>query len=166
MDYDFYLKAFQSAVEKIPREKYDKAGLKLSVDIVLESAALKMYKPEWSGNPQSPLDAASRMFFSIWVNDKTIREGKMYYNIHALKLRELKGYKISSRHFAQNFRDQFLKHQKDWPNADIQYGPLTLMQGWIPLTTEEIQKEVCSLIQNFLELSPIIDTVLNQYKIR
>ncbi|MDV7698206.1 hypothetical protein N6B72_14865 [Chryseobacterium soli] len=166
MDYEFYLTMFRSAAEKISKEQYDREGLKVSVDIFLESAVLKMYKPEWSGNPQSPLDAASRIFFSIWVSDKTIREGKMYYNIHALKLRELKDYKISSRHFAQNFRVQFLKHQKDWPNADIQYGPLTLMQGWIPLTTEEIQKEVCRLIQNFLEISPIIDIVLDQYKIR
>ncbi|MFP3598248.1 hypothetical protein [Chryseobacterium sp. SIMBA_029] len=166
MDYELYLTAFRSAAEKIPKEQYDREGLKVSVDIVMESAALKIYKPEWSGDPQSPLDAVSRIFFSIWVHDKTISEGKMYYNIHALKLRELKGYAISSRHFAQNFRDQFLKHKKDWPNADIQYGPLTLMQGWIPLTSEDIQKEVCRLIQSFLEISPIIDTVLDQYKIR
>ena len=166
MDSEFYLTTFRSAVEKIPKEKFDKEGLKVSVDIVLESATLKVYKPEWSGNPQSPLDAVSRIFFSIWVNDKTIREGKMYYNIHALKLRELKGYTISSRHFAQNFRDQFLKYQKNWPNSDIQYGPLTLMQGWIPLTTEDIQKEVCRLIQNFMEVSPTIDAVLDQYKNR
>ncbi|RXM40802.1 hypothetical protein BOQ62_04340 [Chryseobacterium sp. CH21] len=164
MNYDFYLKKFYQAVSKIPEEILLNNGLKLSVDIVLESVALKVYKPEWSGNPQSPLDAEGRIFFSVWVNDETIRENKMYYNIHAFKLRTLKHYKIPARDFAQNFRKEFLKYQNDWPNVKVNYGPLTLMEGWLELEEDTIEKAVNELAQRFLNISPIIDSVLEQYE--
>jgi hypothetical protein len=47
------------------------------------NCGVKIYKPEWSGDV---IIAGFKRtdFFSIWINDKTIREGKMYYNIHAL----------------------------------------------------------------------------------
>ncbi|MGU3373750.1 hypothetical protein [Chryseobacterium sp. M5A1_1a] len=164
MDYNFYLKEFHSAIAKIPNEKFDTCGLKVAIDIVLESAALKVYKPEWSGDLQSPLDATGRIFFSIWINDKSIQEGKMYYNIHALKLRELKNYAISSRNFAEDFRKEFIKYKKDWPNVSVKFGPLTLMQGWVDLKVEDVQENVYELVQSFLKISFIIDRVLAQYK--
>ncbi|MCP1298916.1 hypothetical protein NK356_07055 [Chryseobacterium sp. S0630] len=164
MDYAFYLRKFHQAASEIPEEKLSKYGLKISVDTVLESVALKVCKPEWTGEPQSPLDAEGRIFFSVWVNDKTIRENKIYYNIHALKLRALKVYKISSREFAQNFRQEFLKYHKDWPNVKVNYGPLTLMEGWLDLKPDHIEKDVYELAQRFLNISSIIDSVLEQYK--
>jgi len=163
IDYDFYLSKFHQAASGIPEEILLNNGLKWSVDIVLESVALKVYKPEWSGDPQSPLDAEGRIFFSVWVNDETIRENKIYYNIHALKLRILKDYKIPARDFAQNFRKEFAIHQKEWPNVSIDYGPLTLMEGWIELNTDHIEKDIHKLVQKFLKISPIIDNLLDQY---
>lgn len=68
--------------------------------------------------------------------------------------------------FCIEFHRSIFETPENWPNTDIQYGPLTLMQGWIPITTEDIQKEVYRMIQNFLKGSPVIDTVLDQYKIR
>lgn len=164
MDYAFYLKEFNAAIEIIPKEEFERCNLEVTVDIVLESAALKVYKPEWSGDLQSPLDAEGRIFFSIWINDQSIQEGKMYYNIHALKLRTLKNYSISSRKFAQDFRNEFAKYQKDWPNVSVEYGPLTLMQGWVDLKIGNLQENVQKLVQNFLKVSFIIDSVLMQYK--
>ncbi|PWN59724.1 hypothetical protein [Chryseobacterium viscerum] len=164
MDSTFYLKKFHSAATEIPEKILSNNGLKLSVEIVLESVALKVYNPEWSGNPQSPLDAEGRIFFSVWINDKTISERKIYYNIHALKLRRLKGYTITSRNFAQDFRNEFLKYQKEWPNVSVNYGPLTLMEGWVALKEDHIEKDIQELAQRFLKISPIIDNVLKQYK--
>ena len=164
MDYAFYLNEFHLAAAKVPGEKFESEGLKISVDVVLESAALKIYKPQWSGELHSPENAAGRIFFSIWINDKTIQEGKMYYNIHALKLRELKNYLISSRNFAQDFRNEFIKYQKDWPNVSVKYGPLTLMQGWVSLKTDNIQKNAYELVQNFFKISFVIDSLLEKYK--
>ncbi|WP_139166201.1 hypothetical protein [Chryseobacterium soldanellicola] len=89
MDYSFYKEKFEETIKNIPQKGFNDAGLKLSIEIILESIALKIYKPEWSSDFQSPRNAKSRIFFSIWINDKTIKEGKLYYNIHALKLREL-----------------------------------------------------------------------------
>lgn len=164
MDSTFYLRKFHSAAAEIPEKILSNNGLKLSVEIVWESVALKVYNPEWSGNPQSPLDAEGRIFFSVWINDKSISERKIYYNIHALKLRTLKGYTITSRNFAQDFRKEFVKYQKEWPNVSVNYGPLTLMEGWVALKEDDIEKDIHELAQRFLKISPIIDNVLKQYK--
>lgn len=166
MDESFYKQKFQEAVDAISGREFKDAGLTLSVETILESVALKIYKPEWSSNAESPVDASGRIFFSVWVNDKAIKEEKLYYNIHALKLRNLKGYKISSRSFAEEFRTQFEKHRKNWGNVDIQYGPLTLMQGWLTLNPDHIKNDIRSLADQFLRISPVIDQVLSNYQLK
>jgi hypothetical protein len=65
MDSTFYLRKFHLATAEIPEKILSNKGLKLSVEIVLESVALKVYHPEWSGNPESPLDAEGRIFFQF-----------------------------------------------------------------------------------------------------
>ncbi|WP_213278413.1 hypothetical protein [Chryseobacterium indologenes] len=76
----------------------------------------------------------------------------------------MKGYKIPARDFAQIFREEFLKHRKDWPNVSVDYGPLTLMQGWIELNIDDIEKNIHELAQNFFKISFIIDSILERYK--
>ncbi|MET3538679.1 hypothetical protein [Chryseobacterium limigenitum] len=164
MDYHFYQKKFQEALDQISQKEFNDLGLKFSVETILESVVLKIYKPEWSSDPQSSLDASSRIFFSIWISDKTIKEGRLYYNIHALKLRELKGYKIQSRNFAENFRNRFTKYQKDWDNVSVKFGPLTLMEGWIELKTDNLQKDIIKLSNSFLKISSLIDETLHLFK--
>lgn len=164
MDYDFYKRTFEAIVKNIPRKQFDEAGLEISVHEVMESIALKIYKPKWSGDLQSPLTSKSRIFFSVWVNDKTNKEEKLYYNIHALKLRELKGYKISSRDFAEKFRNRFIEKQNDWENVSIDFGPLTLMEGWLDLNAETIHNDVLDLSRKFLKISPIIEDTLKIFK--
>lgn len=164
MDYNFYKRNFEETIEDIFFKQFDDHGFKFSVEEVLESVALKIYKPEWSNDFESPLNSKSRIFFSVWVNDKTIKEEKLYYNIHALKLRELKGYKISSRSFAEKFRNKFIEYQNEWKNVDVNFGPLTLMEGWIDLHTETIQNNIIDLAWNFLKISPLVDDTLSLFK--
>lgn len=164
INFNFYKSKFEQTLQNIPKKEFEDIGLKLSVEEILESIALKIYKPEWSNDFQAPLHSKSRIFFSVWVNDKTIKEGKLYYNIHALKLRELEGYKISSRNFADKFRTQFVGHQKDWKNVRINFGPLTLMEGWMDLNLDTIQNDVSDLAQKFLKISFLIDDTLDDFK--
>ncbi len=63
--------------------------------------------------------------------EKWTRRNRANYNIHALKLRQLKGYSVTSRDFAKELRDNFENIRGRWPNVSVDYGPLTLMQGWI-----------------------------------
>ena len=72
------------------------------------------------------------------------------YNIHALKLRQLNGYSIASRKFAESFRVRFAEFEQQWPNVSLNYGPLTLMQGWIEPDPEKMREEITALANNFL----------------
>lgn len=63
MDYNFYQQKFQDAVEDIFFIQFEDLGFKISVEKVLESVALKIYKPEWSNDLNSPLNSKSRIFF-------------------------------------------------------------------------------------------------------
>ncbi|KMQ69300.1 hypothetical protein ACM39_04210 [Chryseobacterium sp. FH2] len=164
MDLSFYNKEFNEALKEIPKQNFHNQGLEISVEFVLNSIALKIYNPNWTSEPESPLNAKSRIFFSIWINKKTITENRVYYNIHALKLRELKGYKIQSRNFADLFRSKFSNFQTEWENIDTALGPLTLMEGWINLNKETIKSDIIKLSENFLKVSPIIDSALNNFK--
>lgn len=164
MDYNLYLKKFESALLQLDKKTFDDLNIQLFVGIVMSSVVIKAYKSEWSSDLQNPLTANSRIFFSVWVNEKTLKENKLYYNIHALKLRQLKDYKIASRSFAESFRNQFVKQEQNWANVAINYGPLTLMQGWQVFNIENLEKDIISLVQNFLSISPIIDQTLSYYK--
>lgn len=166
MDELFYKQKFQEAVDTISGKEFDDEGLRLSVHVILESVALKIDKPEWSSNAESPIDASGRIFFSVWVNEKSIREGRLYYNIHALKLRNLKTYKIPARDFAEEFRRHFESNWANWENVNLKYGPLTLMEGWVELKPDHIQDDLHKLANRFLTVSPIIDEVLNNYRLK
>ncbi|MBK7651633.1 MAG: hypothetical protein IPJ20_14115 [Flammeovirgaceae bacterium] len=80
--------------------------MEVSVGIILDSVYLKIYKKEWTSDFSNPLNAEARIFFSIWLNDKKIQDNKIFYNIHALKLRKLKGYLILSKEFGEQFQKE------------------------------------------------------------
>jgi len=117
------------------------------------------------GNPlQDPVTSESRIFFSVWINDSTIREQKLFYNIHALKLRKLKGYVIESRKFAETFRGKFEKFEYKWENVSVNFGPLTLMEGWVAIDLENFKDQVMGLANNFLEIEGLVDEALVRFK--
>lgn len=164
MNIDFYLQEFQLAQAKIDKSRSNDPDIRIFTGIALNCVVIKAYKPEWSNDLVHPLTAACRIFFSVWVSKKTIEEGKIYYNIHAFKLRHLPGHKIASRDFAERFRRQLKPKTGLWPNCNINYGPLTLMEGWIMLRPAALQDDVAGLVQNFYTLSPLIESTLSYYK--
>lgn len=164
MDTSFYLESFQKVAKQIDQRLLHDKSIEVSVGIYLDSVFIKLYKKSWTNNPQEPLTAESRIFFSIWVNDSTIEKQKIMYNIHALKLRKFKGYSIQSRKFAELFREVFKNHSIKWQNVSVNHSPLTLMEGWVNLDLEHFQDEVLKMANNFLEIEHLIDKTLEKFK--
>lgn len=164
MNTSFYREHFQKIANQIDQELLLQKSIEVAVGIYVDSVFIKLYKKSWASNPEEALTAESRIFFSVWINDATIAKQKIMYNIHALKLRNLKGYSIQSRKFAEAFREDFKEYEQKWQNVSVNHGPLTLMEGWIKLDPENLQEEVLKLTHNFLEMEYLIDNTLNQFK--
>jgi hypothetical protein len=165
MDETYYLKIFQEAAARLLSAKLSRSGIDVKVDIWLESVCLKMQKRSWL-NEQTTKPFRESVFFSVWVNEQTIQENILMYNIHALQMRQLKGYEIKSRAFAEAFRHEFLRHQKNWPHVSTSFGPLTLMEGWVrldqgPLEQAVLQRWFFKLISLSEVLTIIIKKILD-----
>lgn len=164
MNYKAYLHQFQNAAGQLDKSFLAGKQLEIAVGVVLDSAYLKIYKKHWANPSPDPLTAESRIFFSIWVNDSALKAGRIYYNIHALKLRKLRGYTIESRKFAEHFRAGFKKFAPGWPHVRVNYGPLTLMEGWTEFIPDDFQNTVSVLIENFFEIEHLVDKSLERFK--
>lgn len=159
-----YLDIFKKTGNQLDQHLLSQQQLEVKVGEWLQSAVLKMQKPSWLNQSETARPFEESIFFSIWVNKETISKNILYYNIHALKLRELKNYSIQSREFAAAFRSRFKAFEKQWPNVSTDFGPLTLMQGWLSTDTENFENELLALANNFLEIQFIIDDLLSERK--
>jgi hypothetical protein len=146
---------------KIRFDERSRDGLVCKQGSYKDCSVLKLQKPSWTNDPMEGVENTSGIFFSIWTNDRSIKKNRANYNIHALKLRELKGYAITSRDFASDFRNSFASMRSEWPNVSVDYGPLTLMEGWIKVDSFHFEKQVLSLMDAFQSLSPLVDCLLN-----
>jgi hypothetical protein len=165
VDTSFYLDKFRKAAGQLDRKLFAKKKDEAAVVMYGENCVvLKLYKRSWANQLQDPLTSTSRIFFSVWISDSTIEEQKILYNIHALKLRQLKGYSIQSRKFADSFRNSFKDFEYKWKNVSVNFGPLTLMQGWLKLDLENFQDEILKLANNFLEIEHLVDDTLAHFK--
>lgn len=165
MNFDLYLDKFQAAAAQIDKKHLDKKNIEVAVGTYMQSVVLKLYKKAWANKSGDPLTSESRIFFSVWMTDTGIREQKLFYNIHALKLRKLSGYNITSRDFASRFRKKFKNVEQHWPNVSVQFGPLTLMEGWVKVNAGDPADEILSLSKRFLEIDSLIDETLEHYKL-
>jgi hypothetical protein len=163
MGYKYYLSTFQKAADQLDKKVLQKKQIEVSVGEILNSVFLKLYKKSWANPSQNPLTSESRIFFSIWTNNSAIEEQKIFYNIHALKLRQLKGYKIQSRQFADIFRESFKGFEKKWKNVSVKFGPLTLMEGWLKVDLNNFQHEIVDLANNFIEVENLVDDTLAHF---
>ena len=165
MDTSFYLDKFQNAAAQLDKKLFTKKKIEVAVVMYGEDCVvLKLYKKGWTNPLQDPLTSTSRIFFSVWVSGSILDEQKIFYNIHALKLRQLKGYSIQSRKFADIFRNSFKNFEHKWENVSVNFGPLTLMEGWIKMDLENFQGEILKLANNFLEIEHLVDETLAHFK--
>jgi hypothetical protein len=165
VDTSFYLDKFQKAVDKLNKRLLAKKQVESAVVMYgNDCVVLKLYKRSWTNQFQDPLISESRIFFSIWISDSSIKEQKLLYNIHALKLRHLKNYSIQSRKFADIFRDSFKPFEHKWKNVRVDFGPLTLMEGWLNIDVVNFQDDILELANNFLEIEHLLDDTLAHFK--
>jgi hypothetical protein len=153
---------FQPVFEQI-KARYDQnpaAGLACKQGIYTNCAVLKLQRPGWTNDPMDRVQNESGIFFSVWIGDEAARLSRAKYNIHALKLRELKGYRITSRDFAAAFREGFSPLRDSWPNVAVDFGPLTLMEGWIDVEPADCENQIFELLQRFELIAPLIDRLL------
>lgn len=165
MDTSFYLVKFQKAAGQLDKKLL--TNKKVETAVVMfgnDCVVLKLYKRSWANQLQDPLTSASRIFFSVWISDSTIEKQKIFYNIHALKLRQLKGYSIQSRKFADDFRNSFKDFKHKWENVSVNFGPLTLMEGWLKMDLESLQNDILKLANDFLEIEHIVDDSLAHFE--
>jgi hypothetical protein len=165
VDTSFYLDKFQKAAGQLDKKLLNKKKVEAVVVMYGEDCVvLKLYKRSWTNQLQDPLTSESRIFFSVWISDSTIEEQKILYNIHALKLRQLKGYSIQSRKFADTFRDSFKDFEHKWENISVNFGPLTLMEGYTKLEENNLENTVLELAKKFLEIVGLVDDSLKSFK--
>lgn len=164
METAYYLDIFNKAANQLDQYLLSQHQLEVKVGEWLQSAVLKMQKLSWLNQSETARPFEESIFFSIWASKESISKNRLYYNIHALKLRELKNYSIQSREFAAAFRSRFKAFGNKWPNVSTDFGPLTLMQGWINTDTENFENEVLSLANNFIEIQFIINDLLEERK--
>ena len=165
MDTSFYVDEFQKAADQVDKKLLSKKKVETAVVMYgADAVVLKLYKRSWTNQMQDPLTSESRIFFSVWINGSALEEQKLWYNIHALKLRQLKGYSIQSKKFADIFRDRFKAVEHKWNNVSIRFGPLTLMEGWIKIDPENFQNDILKLANNFLEIEHLVDDTLAHFK--
>ncbi len=162
METKYYLDKFQKVVDQLDDKAFKQVQLDLKVGIWMDSVCLKIQKKSWANQSQTTKPFEESIFFSIWINEESIQESKLYYNIHAFKLRQLTGYSIKSREFADAFRSRFQVFKYNWPNVSLDFGPLTLMQGYVEIDLENFENAILELANQFLEIQFIIDDLLEE----
>lgn len=164
MDTALYLSIFQNSLDRINKWDFSQQQFELKVGVWLDSVVLKIQKPSWINHAVTAEAFKESFFFSIWLSDALIKQSKLFYNIHALKLRQLAGYKIQSREFAEAFRSRFKAFEGQWPNVSVDYGPLTLMEGHVDIDTGNFEHVIIELAYKFLDIGFIIDELLAERK--
>jgi hypothetical protein len=125
----------------------------------MDCAVMKLQKKSWTQN-----GIGEGVFFSVWIGKEELKKERLNYNIHAFKLRLWKDHKIKPVEFASSFRSKFRNSQKNWPNLRTDYGPQTLMQGWLNLDLNTFEKDVSKLIDEFIAIHGIIDEMIDERK--
>ena len=156
---NIYLEIFNRAAART-KALLDGSKIQARVGYWEESAVLKLQKRSWKNLTSDTGQNDAEIFFSVWVEEKGLEQNRAFYNIHALKLRALEGHEIQSREFADAFRTAFAAAPSDWPHVSIDYGPQTLMQGWIDL--ENLENDAAVLVSRFIPLAELIDSLLDE----
>jgi hypothetical protein len=135
-------------------------GLTIKTGFGLDAAILKLLKPTWTTDGSKELLNSNGLFFSVWVDAPSEAKGIARYNLHAKKLRAIKGEAFAAREFARAFRAQCGDDLKAWPNWSYPKGPITLFEGHVPLDANTLKAETSKLMDRFAALTPMLERLL------
>jgi hypothetical protein len=164
MNFKLYLEKFEKASKSLDKKVLETKGIQIQTGIWLDSVVLRLQKRHWANKPNEKPHTDSAIFMGIWMDNEAIANNKLFYNIHALRLRQLNGYKLQSRAFAMSFREKFEPHKQNWSNVSTDFAPQTLMEGWKEFKLEDLQEIVCELAHNFLDISDLIESTLLEFR--
>ncbi|MFT3701302.1 MAG: hypothetical protein QM802_02985 [Agriterribacter sp.] len=164
MDFKNYLNEFQRVANAVDKKLLNRSGIDIQTGIWLNSVVLRLQKKHWANTPDEKPHSGSAIFMGVWLDQEAIDTNKLFYNIHALRLRQLKGYKLQSRAFATSFREKFKQFEHQWTNVSVDFAPQTLMEGWVELNVKNLHKDVLNLCNKFLKIEHLIDETLSEFK--
>jgi hypothetical protein len=161
--YASYLAVLVNLKDTMSADLMRKYQLRCDAGDWMDSAVLKLQKHAWT-----PGGTEQGIFFSIWLGEKELKARRFHYNIHALKIATLPGHVVKPREFAAAFREKLnaSAERSAWPNLSTDYGPQTLMQGWMPLDEGTFRQDVEGLIERFAGMHQLIDALLLERKSR
>jgi hypothetical protein len=135
-------------------------GLVIKTGEGLGAAILKVMRPSWSTDKPDELLNTNGLFFSIWVDAACEEKAIVRYNLHAKKLRFIKGEAFAARDFARRVRADAKSELATWPNCTIPTGPITLLEGHFTLDDKTLHDETSKMMDRFAQLTPLLDGVL------
>src|SRR2546430_5895551 len=110
-----YLDLFEHVATRV-RPSLNEHSLDLVAGRWLGCPAIKVRRREWLEEADaSKLDQAG-IFFSVWVEEKGLKNNRVFYNIHALRLRNMSAFTLKSREFATAFRSVFARESTALPS--------------------------------------------------
>ena len=142
------------------REKYGLVCRQLPFDDA--SSVLYVAKPHWTNRFDHDREKTVGIFFAVWVSDELIEQRLFAYNMHALKLRELRGYKLTSRRFADSFRTAVQAEISEWPGVRTDFGPLTLLEGREHCDPQSFERKATERVSDFIRIHHVVDDLLAQ----
>lgn len=158
-----YLHVFEAIRQSHAETFRAQHGLVIKTGEGLGAAILKVLKPEWTMDKPGEILNTNGLFFSVWVDAACESKGIVRYNLHAKKLREIKGASFAAREFVRSFRAQCGEELKPWPNWSYPKGPITLFDGHVPLNAATLHAETEGLINRFAALTPMLDRLFAEF---
>ncbi len=155
-----HVEVFNQIREARGAEFQSKHGLLINTGWALDAAILKLLKPSWTTDGGGQLLNSNGLFFGIWIDAACEARGIARYNLHAKKLRMIKGETFAAREFARTFRAQAQADLRGWPNCVFPKGPITLFEGFFRLDIATLKSETSALMDRFAALTPMVDRLL------
>jgi hypothetical protein len=155
-----HLTVFNALKSERAEEFETKHGLMIKTGEGLGAAILKLLKPSWTTDGPGEILNTNGLFFGVWIDAECEAKGIIRYNLHAKKLRFIKGEKFAAREFVRAFRVQGQMELENWPNWSFPKGPITLFEGHVPLDAKTLHAETSTLMDRFAALTPFLETLL------